>query len=90
MQWKQYIAAIAAKGISQSQLAKQVGCGQATISDLASGKTLEPRHSLGTALIRVALRHGIKTPGQITPTHSTATQELAQPSSPLEKAGSND
>ena len=87
MQWKQYIAAIAAKGISQSQLAKQVGCGQATISDLASGKTLEPRHSLGTALIRVGLRHGIKTPEQITPTQSTATQELAQPSTSTKEVG---
>lgn len=69
MQWKHYIAAIAAKGISQSQLAKQAGCGQATISDLASGKTLEPRHSLGMALIRVGRRYGIKTPTHITPTN---------------------
>lgn len=77
MQWKHYIAAIAEKGISQSQLAKQAGCGQATISDLASGKTLEPRHSLGMALIRVGRRHGVKTPGQITPTQPTPPQEAS-------------
>lgn len=68
MQWKDYIAAIAEKGVSQSQIAKQAGCGQATISDLASGKTQEPRHSLGVALMRVGKRHGIKTPKVINPT----------------------
>ncbi|WP_291585827.1 helix-turn-helix domain-containing protein [Comamonas sp. UBA7528] len=76
MQWKDYIAAICAKGVSQSQLAKQAGCGQATISDLASGKTLEPRHSLGMALIRVGGRHGIRVLNEITPTQP-ATQEVA-------------
>ena len=71
MQWKDYIAAIAEKGVSQNQLAKQAGCGQATISDLASGKTQEPRHSLGMALLSVGKRHGIKTPKAITPTQTT-------------------
>lgn len=68
MQWKDYIAAIAENGVSQSQIAKQAGCGQATISDLASGKTQEPRHSLGVALMRVGKRHGIKPPKVINPT----------------------
>lgn len=77
MQWKDYIAAIAEKGVSQSQLAKQAGCGQATISDLASGKTQEPRHSLGMALLRVGKRHGIKTPKAILPTTPTTTQEVS-------------
>ncbi len=77
MQWKDYIAAIAEKGVSQSQIAKQAGCGQATISDLASGKTQEPRHSLGMALLRVGKRHGIKTPKAIHPTSTPTTQEAS-------------
>ena len=75
MHWKDYIAAIAEKGVSQSQLAKQAGCGQATISDLGSGKTQEPRHSLGMALLRIGKRHGIKTPKAILPTTTPQPQQ---------------
>ena len=73
MKWNDYIAAIAEKGVSQSQLAKQAGCGQATISDLASGKTKEPRHSLGAVLLRIGKRYGVK-PSATTP-QTTQTQE---------------
>jgi transcriptional regulator with XRE-family HTH domain len=62
MQWKDYLAKLAAKGVSQCQIAREVGCGQATISDLALGKTKEPRTSLGMALMRIGDRCGIKTP----------------------------
>lgn len=68
MEWKDYLAQIAAKGVSQSQIAREVGCGQATISDLALGKTREPRTSLGMALMRIGDRCGIKTPAGIRPT----------------------
>jgi len=71
MQWKDYIAAIADKGVSQSQLAKKAGCGQATISDLASGKTKEPRHSLGLALLSVGKRLGVRAPKGVKPTEAT-------------------
>lgn len=74
MQWKDYIAAIAETGVSQSQIAKKAGCGQATISDLASGKTQEPRHSLGVALVRFGKQQGIKTPKTIKP---STTQEVS-------------
>lgn len=73
MKWNDFIAAIAEKGVSQSQLAKQAGCGQATISDLASGKTQEPRHSLGMALLKVGKRHGVKPPKEIKPTTQEPT-----------------
>lgn len=76
MQWNHYIAAITAKGVSQSQLAKQAGCGQATISDLASGKTLEPRHSLGVALVRIGRRLGVKANEQAATTQPRTTQEV--------------
>ena len=68
MEWKDYLAKIAAQGVSQSQIAREVGCGQATISDLALGKTREPRTSLGLALMRIGKRCGIKTPRGIRPT----------------------
>lgn len=68
MKWKDYLARLAAKGVSQSQIAREVGCGQATISDLALGKTREPRASLGMALMRIGDRCGIKTPYGIQPT----------------------
>lgn len=68
MKWKDYLARLAAKGVSQSQIAREVGCGQATISDLALGKTREPRTSLGMALMRIGDRCGIKTPYGIQPT----------------------
>jgi len=74
MQWKDYLSALAAKGVTQSQIAKEAGCGQSTISDLASGNTKEPRSSLGTALLRIGKRRGIKPPKTITPS-TPATQE---------------
>lgn len=50
MDWKQIIGRLQASGMSQPQIAARCRCGQATISDLASGKTSDPRHSLGQAL----------------------------------------
>jgi hypothetical protein len=52
MDWKNIIAEIQRHGqLTQPQIAGKCGCGQATISDLASGKTEQPRHSLGEALL---------------------------------------
>jgi transcriptional regulator with XRE-family HTH domain len=50
MDWTSFIAELQSHGLSQPQIAAVCGCGQATISDLASGKTKEPRDSLGQAL----------------------------------------
>lgn len=50
MDWEQLIAELVARPMSQAQIAAACGCGQATIADLANGKTKEPRHSLGEAL----------------------------------------
>lgn len=57
MDWKQIIAQLQAAGLSQAQIAARCGCVQATISDLASGKTSDPRHSLGQSL--QALRYEV-------------------------------
>jgi transcriptional regulator with XRE-family HTH domain len=62
MKWKNYIAEIVQKGLSQSQIAIRAGCGQTTISDLASGKTQEPRYSLGVALLQIGESCGISAP----------------------------
>ena len=75
MQWKDYIAAITQQGIPQSQIARLAGCSQPTISDLASGKTKEPRHSLGEALLEVGRRYGVKAPKTLKPTSSSASNE---------------
>lgn len=82
MQWKDYISAIAAKGVTQNQIAKEAGCGQATISDLASGKTKEPRASLGMRLVRIGRRHGVRTQ----PIPTTKPQETATASATSQEA----
>lgn len=52
MNWPNIIERIqSARGWTQPQIAVATGCAQATISDLATGKTKEPRHSLGQALL---------------------------------------
>jgi transcriptional regulator with XRE-family HTH domain len=48
--WKLIIAEIQRHGYSQPQIAAACGCAQATVSDLASGVTKDPRHSLGKKL----------------------------------------
>ena len=50
MDWKSLIAEIQAHGLTQPQIAALCGCGQATVSDLANGKTSDPRHTLGESL----------------------------------------
>jgi transcriptional regulator with XRE-family HTH domain len=59
MDWKSLIADLKAAGYSQPQIADAVGrdmgrpCGQATIAELATGKTSQPRYELGRALERL-------------------------------------
>lgn len=58
MNWKIIIAEILLHGqLTQPNLAIQCGCGQATISDLASGKTKQPSYPLGKALITIHKKH---------------------------------
>lgn len=60
MDWKNIISDIqAALGLTQAQIAHKVGLSQVSISELASGKTGEPRFGAGSALLglhRKALR----------------------------------
>ncbi len=59
------------------QVAKEAGCGQATVSDLASGKAREPRGSLALSLLRVGRSHGVRAPEIIQPTARGEAQEAA-------------
>ena len=56
MDFKQLIADLMAAGISQPQIAKQCGCAQATVSELASGVNKQPRYTLGAALVALHKR----------------------------------
>lgn len=52
MDWQKIISEVQAeRGMSQPQIAEAVGCAQATVSDLATGKTAEPRYALGAAIL---------------------------------------
>lgn len=51
MDWKKLIADLMAAGITQPQIAKRCGCSQATVSELATGVTVQPRYPLGAALV---------------------------------------
>lgn len=53
MDWKQIISELQARGYTQPQIARYCGCGQASISDLATGKTSQPRYSLGELLLQL-------------------------------------
>lgn len=76
MDWKSTIAEIQARGMSQPQIAAVCGCGQATISDLASGKTKEPRHSLGQNLLGLLAKVKAEpAPAGIAPEPAAAGQE---------------
>lgn len=51
MEWMQIISELKGAGFSQSRIAEKCGCGQATISELAIGRTKDPQHSLGQKLL---------------------------------------
>jgi predicted XRE-type DNA-binding protein len=56
MDWKTLIENLTAKGWKQQQIAEFCGCQQSVISELATGKTKNPRFSTGQALIAMGRR----------------------------------
>lgn len=50
MDWKKLLSDLRERGWTQQLLANQVGASQSAISDLNSGKTKDPSHSLGSVL----------------------------------------
>lgn len=59
MNWSHIVLAIQAHGLSQPQIAAKCGCAQSTISDIATGRTKDPRFSIGEALWILAKALGI-------------------------------
>lgn len=56
MNWSVVIADIQAAGWSQPRIAAECDCAQSTISDLAAGRTKDPRYTIGEALLRLRRR----------------------------------
>ncbi|CAM8658280.1 hypothetical protein MCEMIEM13_01503 [Comamonadaceae bacterium] len=77
MNWKQVIADIQREHkLTQGRIAAEVGCGQVTISELASGKTEQPRYNLGAALLDL-LKSG---PKMAASAAQAATENVAEQS----------
>lgn len=49
--WKKIVGEIKACGVTQSKIAAEIGIGDATLSELCSGKIAEPKWSKGDALL---------------------------------------
>ena len=58
MDWKQIIAKLQEAKITQAEIARRVGCSQASISDLAVGKTYQPNYALGVAILALISADG--------------------------------
>lgn len=56
------VKALIADGLTQAQIAKEVGCSQPTISDIANGQIgkTRPSYKVVTGLLGLALRRGIE------------------------------
>jgi transcriptional regulator with XRE-family HTH domain len=58
--WPGLLRGLKAAGITQPEIALQLKCGQATVSDIATGKTSDPRFTLAAGLLRLAREHGVE------------------------------
>ena len=54
MNWQKIIIDLCDSGLTQQEIAAKAGCAQTTVSELASGKTADPRFSLGQRLLAIA------------------------------------
>lgn len=50
MDWKQLIADLKRRGMTQAEIGKRVNAAQNTISDIANGRIPDPRYSIGARL----------------------------------------
>lgn len=57
------ISELLATGLTQTQIANEIGCSQPTVSEMASGKvgTVRPSHKVVDGLQRLAKKHGVTT-----------------------------
>lgn len=57
MDWKNIITELRLAGLSQKAIANAVGCGQATVSDLATSKSATPGYDIGVKLVALHKKH---------------------------------
>ena len=57
MNWKNIITELRLAGFSQRVVAQTVGCGQASISDLATNKSTSPNYEIGAKLVAMHKKH---------------------------------
>jgi transcriptional regulator with XRE-family HTH domain len=58
--WPALLRGLKAAGVTQPEIALRLNCGQATVSDIARGKTLDPRFTLAAGLLRLAREYGVE------------------------------
>lgn len=46
--------------LGRAELARKAGAGVSTLADLATGKTKEPRHTLGVKLLKLHARASVR------------------------------
>jgi transcriptional regulator with XRE-family HTH domain len=51
MDWNQIVAEIKETGLTQAQIANKIGVAVGTLSEICSGKVVEPKWSKGDALL---------------------------------------
>ena len=58
--WPAVLRGLKAAGVTQPEIALRLNCGQATVSDIARGKTVDPRFTLAAGLLRLAREYGVE------------------------------
>lgn len=56
MDWQNLISRLIQAGMTQRQISDACGCGQSTISDIATGKTAEPGATIALKLLSLIQR----------------------------------
>lgn len=57
--WPALLRGLKSAGVTQPEIALRLNCGQATVSDIARGKTTDPRFTLAAGLLRLAREHNV-------------------------------
>jgi transcriptional regulator with XRE-family HTH domain len=63
MNWPDIIKSIMERGLSQHEIARELGSTQGNISNLLCGRVKEPGHALGQALIQLERNTRRRKPG---------------------------
>ena len=77
MNWNNLISDLQSIGITQSEMAQECGCSQATISELLCSPTKQPAHPLGEALIKIHARNRKKIRPELVKKQSLKASEQA-------------